>query len=439
MNDEKARFQTYPKHLCRIVLVHGTWPAGFWRRPPPPPKDPSRPGRFMPKRRWYERDSSFRSNLRTNFLLHDVAYVFYPFVWSGRNSVFARDEAAKSLAKLLTDALEAFPEDDFVIIAHSHGGNTALRALHYIGDQAKRVFLITIATPFLQIYVSPKLTRHQPIDSVVFMVSLMAILNGWLAQHEGIAALLSNWWGAIGLILVCSIASAFLAFFLYSPEDFGTRWCKRPAKIADAAFYDLRKTPPARLLVLRAFDDEAALSLAAGAVATRIANLLAGKILFYPYLFIVLVSFLLPALIPSLSDWAWSPSAILRLIRESMYLGLAALTIGIMGPMLKGVFGRELFLGAARCEISAESAPDISDRVDVTTLNPCIFTDMIRRRHALYDNEACRNAISEWIWRVVRPPISMVPYNEIDGQDWIAAHRSFFPSRGGRNPGKGLT
>jgi pimeloyl-ACP methyl ester carboxylesterase len=436
MDDEQetgSRFQVYPKRLCRIVLVHGTWPAGFWMRPPPPPKHAPSTGRAISKRRWYERDSSFRNGMTTEFRLRELAYVFYPFVWSGRNSVYARDEAAKLIAKLLTDAFEAFPKDDFVIIAHSHGGNTALRALHYLGDQAKRVFLITMGTPFLQIHASTRMTRRLSLDSTVLGFSLALFLAGWLLQYETIATFLTGWWGTIGLLLVCAVVAEGLIFFLFNPDYFGSRWCKRPTNIAHAAFYDLRETPPARLLVLRAFDDEASLSLAAGALATRITNSLAVKILPGCLVLVGLgsvVLLVLATLFPSVNKVLWPLVTlhITALPKVSMWFGLFAFAIGVVPGLFKAVFGRELLLGAARCEISAESVPDISDGIDIITLKPHRFTDMIRRRHAIYDNDACHAAISEWIRRVVKPPISMWPYIAIDGQDWIAAHRRFFPS-----------
>jgi hypothetical protein len=45
----------------------------------------------------------------------------------------------------------------------------------------------------------------------------------------------------------------------------------------------------------------------------------------------------------------------------------------------------------------------------------------------VYHNDGCCAAIVEWIWRNLEPPISLFPYPPVDGQDWIAAHRKFFP------------
>jgi pimeloyl-ACP methyl ester carboxylesterase len=430
MDNTENRVQLLPKHPCRIVLVHGTWPAGFWRPPPSPPKHPAFTARTISSRRWYERDSPFRINVRSNFTPRDISHVFYPFVWNGRNSVYARDEAAKALAKLLQESFEAFPKDDFVIIAHSHGGNVALRALHYLGDQAKRVFLITMATPFLQIHASQTVSGRPSADSTVLAMALAMFIIGLLFQNEAIATTLSGWWGPL-LFLTCGVFTEVLTFFLLNRDNFGSRWCKRPVHIADAAFFDLQKTPPARLLVLRAFDDEASLSLAAGALATRITNSLAGKILpgFVSVVLLgIIVMLALGALLPSLKEVLW-PIAGLPFSAPPdayMYFGLIFFIIGIVPGLFKAVFGRELLLGAARCEISAESVPDILDGVDVITLKPHPFTDAIRRRHAIYDNDVCHSVISDWIWRVVKPSIAGLPYIEIDGQDWIAAHRRFF-------------
>jgi len=358
----------------------------------------------------------------------------YPFLWKGANSVFARDNAAKSLAQLLTEGFKNFPQDKFVVIAHSHGGNTALRALHYLGEDAKRVYVITMGTPFLQIYAK---TRLSPIslDSSVMAVSMWLVAASLLERIGGVLeTIVATDVGFISLLPLSLLVSELILYFVANPVDYGFRWCNRPSKIADATSYDLRKTPPGRLLVLRAFDDEASLALAAGALATRITNSLSSKIIPLVAALLILTigaAFALGVFFHKLGDLLWRIVAMpwTTGLAVLSFIGLTIFVTGIVPSFFKAVFGRELLVGAARCEVSAESVPDGSDGVDVITLKPEYITDLISSRHAIYNHEACAAAINEWILSVVDPPLSIIPYPEIDGQDWLAAHLRFLERR----------
>src|SRR5262249_8221491 len=68
----------------------------------------------------------------------------------GANSVHARDRAASELSEELRKDLQD-PNATAVIIAHSHGGNVALRALQDLESMAGRIRVITLATPFLRV------------------------------------------------------------------------------------------------------------------------------------------------------------------------------------------------------------------------------------------------------------------------------------------------
>jgi hypothetical protein len=80
---ELEMFQIIPKRLCRIILVHGTWPAGILRRVPRP--QVYTPEEIGTKRAWFENISSFRIRLSVKLTMSHVAFVFYPFVWTGQN------------------------------------------------------------------------------------------------------------------------------------------------------------------------------------------------------------------------------------------------------------------------------------------------------------------------------------------------------------------
>jgi hypothetical protein len=120
LNDAAAQVKR-----CSIILVHGTWGRGFF------PK--CREVSLYPpnKRWWFEEDSPFRARLDGALKNASLDWSVRSFLWSGANSVRARNSAAKELSECLRKDLKD-PDTTAVIIAHSHGGNLALRALQYL-------------------------------------------------------------------------------------------------------------------------------------------------------------------------------------------------------------------------------------------------------------------------------------------------------------------
>jgi hypothetical protein len=144
------------RHQLLITLVHGTWPRGLfprivrlkhwvrgfirresWDAPP-----------F-----WFEVGSPFLACLRAE--LGNIAYKITPLPWSGANSVFVRDKTAHALAEYLSAEHAEHPQATQLVIAHSHGGNIALRALHHLrsqGADAVNPLVVTLATPFIEVH-----------------------------------------------------------------------------------------------------------------------------------------------------------------------------------------------------------------------------------------------------------------------------------------------
>jgi hypothetical protein len=223
---------------------------------------------------------------------------FRVFAWSGANSVFERDAAAANLALDLSTELassDCLP----VVIAHSHGGNVALRAMTYLGENAKRVRVITIATPFLRIYPSKSGRPHTEATKVIFfsiILSIILLLNSWhdlsmrdlptLVDYMSLGVVYS----CIGLVIASALAAWLAAvvivgtnlnhvdFRTWSQRPFGVarlaalveNWTQRPFKIYEASDYNIVGTSKPRLLVLRGVDDEAAMTLAFGAIGVRL-------------------------------------------------------------------------------------------------------------------------------------------------------------------------
>ncbi len=72
-----------------------------------------------------------------------------PVLWSGGNSVRARFRAAERLRKRIARGVEANPQARHFVIAHSHGGNVALSAIHDEYLERRVTGVVTLATPFL--------------------------------------------------------------------------------------------------------------------------------------------------------------------------------------------------------------------------------------------------------------------------------------------------
>ena len=142
INDAVARAKR-----CLIILVHGTWGRGFF------PK--SREASLYPpnKKWWFEEGSHFRARLDAALESASLDWPIRAFLWSGANSVHARNSAANELSVCLRENLEDDPDSTAIIIAQSDGGNVALRALQYLdSSMVHRTRIVTLATPFLRVF-----------------------------------------------------------------------------------------------------------------------------------------------------------------------------------------------------------------------------------------------------------------------------------------------
>jgi hypothetical protein len=115
MNDESNR-------TLHIVLVHGTWGRGLLRPQPIAP--------------WCQEGSFFRNGLLRSFQqsMPNVRLSISVFNWSGANSILERAKAAQELVTFLGNIGGG---ETVFIIAHSHGGNVAIRAVGKLDDPSR--------------------------------------------------------------------------------------------------------------------------------------------------------------------------------------------------------------------------------------------------------------------------------------------------------------
>src|SRR5215471_17572879 len=181
------------RHQLLITLVHGTWPRGFfprlfrfkqWVR-----GLVGRRQRWEAPPFWFEEGSFFLDRLSTE--LHDIPHKITSRLWSGANSIRVRDETAHVLAEYLSAEHAEHPQATQLVIAHSHGGNIALRALHHLGQrevsqpcgaEGANPLVVTLATPFIEIHQAdfghkPILIRGALVLAVYYLLRLLVV---WL-------------------------------------------------------------------------------------------------------------------------------------------------------------------------------------------------------------------------------------------------------------------
>jgi hypothetical protein len=301
----------------------------------------------------------------------------------------------------LEDILSKGGDQLTLVVAHSHGGNVALNAIPKLNDPTN-VYLCTLATPFLSIFEADRLRRHS--GSLFYIVgalitwnilhglSVYSLLDSIIPVPFG--ALLLWWWLFVkGIKSIYTILEALLVNPAPPPGRSPTRWQKWPKLVADATTKNA-KALNGRLLVLRGIDDEAALTLAAGAIINRISRAIynvsafslfgwGGWAVFLP---ILIATKGLEYLAPAYSE------AFVRLTLSPLWI--SAFLALILPSIARTVFGLELAVGAARCDVLFESVPDI-DEVEVMTVRANVQSHGLA--HSLHGLPEVPNSIAAWL------------------------------------------
>jgi hypothetical protein len=169
------------RHQLLITTVHGTWGRGFF------------PGRQRQNRRpWFGEESPFLDRLIQE--LDDIPHKITPLLWSGENSIYKRDETAHILAEHLSAQHAEHPQATQLVIAHSHGGNIALRALYLLrkpdasrlcGAEIPTPLVVTLATPFVEVQHAdlgdrPSVIRFMVLYAMAYLVLTVLLLGEFL-------------------------------------------------------------------------------------------------------------------------------------------------------------------------------------------------------------------------------------------------------------------
>jgi hypothetical protein len=354
-----------------IILVHGTWGRGFCAK--------RREVSLYPpnKRRWFEEGSQFRTGLDAGLKSASLDWPIRPFLWSGANSVYARDCAARELSDQLTKDLHGDPDAKAVIVAHSHGGNVALRALQHLNSMAGRIRVVTLATPFLRVFAhrssklpfGVKLLVFGAMPLILFVSFLFAIIG--LSDTQATRAILD--YRLVPVIVPVLLVIVFV--LLAVAGIFIARWLiavftnpQAALGIEEKASYDTRGAAASRMLVIRGVDDEASLSLAAGSIGSRLSYLVLVGLIPAIYLMSMVAMVLLTLvflLFHPQGAWTEWPTILFfgAVISAPVFLVLP-------GVFESFFFGREFLLNALVCDIAVDSVPDTLGQVEAITLKP---------------------------------------------------------------------
>lgn len=429
----------------RLILVPGTWGRGILSKPIDPEVivseegkssgDPSEDHKRQQGLRWFDPGSEFRESLARCLRELGIDFSTRILFWDGLNSIESRNTAAIALADLIRKLMEQAPDHPIVVIAHSHGGNVALRAAHIADTKGmSKLKVVTLATPFVQIcthtvFEEGNTDCSSPLtdDALSFLrISLTATLSFPFAL--GLIILAATYDNAISALFQPSIfyyplvaaivAAAAVVFFVLSrlgrrllklvinpypvyPGDWGRDdgdpdgWAYKPDRLANFSFYAPRQTTEDWLLVLRGIDDEASLILTAGSIGNRITRFILSILVPYAFQTLALIAVLIFAA-TSVTGWEMKSLTAMVLLGYALVAFIAGIVVALPG-LFRSVYGRELFLGSWRCEIEANSSPDSVKGVQIKTLLEQPELTKRRFRHALYMNPEVPQCIGEWL------------------------------------------
>lgn len=376
------------RHQLLITLVHGTWGRGFFPRRQRQNRLPL----------WFEEGSPFLARLSDE--LGDIPHKITPLLWSGANSIFVRDKTAHLLAEHLSAEHAQRPQATQLVIAHSHGGNIALRALYLLrtrdasqpcGAEVPPPLVVTLATPFIEVHKADFGRRPQYVRWAVLSAVWLPL---WTLLKD---KTLFMW-------IFVILASLFLGFlwWYWTSHRAPARENKVEVLSDGTRLGELVLTKSQRLLIIRAIDDEASLLLSVG----TISNYLTARAIRYVFyiatylpigiLFVLFIPALIRTLLGWKVGWIWIASTT-EWVRDVIISVCSALIFILIGLLMaaRSVHGRELAVSPMECQINTQSTPDAIGLSRVTTLVQRTFVKSLR--HGIYDHEHCAKVISDWV------------------------------------------
>lgn len=178
------------------------------------------------------------------------------FKWSGSNRMLSRARDTAKLEAYLSDVAGMFPKARIHIVAHSHGGNLAVRAATQ-GVLPRIASIVCLATPFL--IVEKRRVSELTILSIVMvtMLTVVTVSFGALQVPFLIGLPLDPTW----LLTLVRYAAGFCAavWAARSVWRYAKRLFSRIDRAAEALQYDHQRSLP--LYIVRSPGDEATVLL----------------------------------------------------------------------------------------------------------------------------------------------------------------------------------
>ena len=340
IRDDKTDYSDIrPDEVQRVVtLVHGTWPRGWFN--------------LDAAVGWYDSKSLFCEALCSE---GQPPTLVHRFKWSGANSVSARSDAAKELRNELTKTIEEHQTATHWIVAHSHGGDVALRALRDKSAANHLSGLVCLSTPFLAASIRPWV-RPEPSDTVYFIFAMTLVLVPF-GVGGGILWLASAYdWPS--LLILAGVASYIISLgvlvMMLSKSQRHKFWLPFCQGAKDYAA-DLR-TPhlPQKLLLVRAVADEASGVLTVAHVLSWVVGLIDTIAVMLPWPAIVL-GIIVKTLTAWLGKWPTIGDSIL--FWGILVAVCSTLMVYLARSLLALPFGFRVSKFTPLLDISAEAAP----------------------------------------------------------------------------------
>lgn len=355
-------------------------------------------GTFAPNAPWTRKGSKLRQKI-VQSIEGDVQ--FRIFNWSGRNSIVARRKASNRLTQELIASVNEKRGVPHYVVAHSHGGNIAMRTISSSSHLATNVRLVCLSTPFLVAHRRPR-TFIMDLANWVLPLGVLIVGSdqleawGWIDNSDEYAVplmvvgLILGWiWNALGRRTAEDVLQDCRYNQLADGETFFIRTSQDEASLAIGAatllnrlIHRLVDWPLLQLESAHARSEEIRGSLVNGlpillvtSVATCALAIWASFTTTQSY-FVELVA-ALTTIISFLSFWllgyaflggGWLLFVILLFFSILLLPAILALVV------LSFAAGLEMALVATRLELSAESTP--AGRWHVVQINAADQEDM---------------------------------------------------------------
>lgn len=244
-----------------VILIHGTWPRGPLKSAMPPVVETA------DKKLWYEPDSSFATEIAR---YAGAPIYFESLIWSGRNALADRFEAAERLAQRLRVLASEHPDRRRFVVAHSHGGNIALAGAVLLAPGASPLGVVTMGTPFL--YVDERTPTG--FQRVMSFVGVMMVVCAAFVATLFLPLLIWSWYRVDPITEIETTAAVWAGFLACGltgmlADRTEKRWHQWWDRAKDRLNVLSPRNLPCDLLVIRGKGDEASAVLALGVLGSK--------------------------------------------------------------------------------------------------------------------------------------------------------------------------